>query len=169
MASFNPSRFAKHDDYMTPQSAWESISHIIPKDKVIWEPFFGDGQSGEHLRALGCKEVIHEDMDFYENDLGEVIISNPPFSDAKRIMKRLKELGKPFILIMPCSKLTTQYIRGDFKDAEDKLQIIIPQKRIQFLKMEGGLVLEKQENSCNFDCFYYCWKIGLERDIVWLD
>ena len=169
MASFNTKTFSKHDDYMTPKSAWGSISHIIPKDKVIWEPFFGDGQSGEHLRELGCKEVIHEDIDFYEHDRGEVIVSNPPFSDTKRIMARMKELGKPFILIMPCSKLTTQYVRGNFKDTEEPLQIILPRKRIQFLKMVDGVILEKQENSCNFDCFYYCWKIGLERDIVWLN
>lgn len=70
------------------------------KDKVIWESFYGDGTSGEFLRELGCKEVIHEPIDFFENDKGEVIISNPPFSKTKEIMPRLKKLDKPFILIM---------------------------------------------------------------------
>ena len=69
-----------------------------------------------------------------------MIVSNPPFSDTKRIILRLKELNKPFILIMPCSKLTTGYIRENFKNTEDPLH-----------------------------CFWYCWKIGLDRDIVWLD
>ena len=23
--------------------------------------------------------------------------------------------------------------------------------------------------GCNFDCFYYCYKIGLENDIMWLE
>jgi len=168
MASFHTKTFTKHDDYMTPKSAWESISHIIPKDKIIWEPFFGDGQSGEHLRDLGCQEVIHEDIDFYEHDRGEVIVSNPPFSDTKAVMTRLKELGKPFILIMPCSKLTTQYVRETFMNSDDPLQIIIPRKRVQFIKMVDGVVVE-QKNACNFDCFWYCWKIGMERDILWLE
>jgi len=24
-------------------------------------------------------------------------------------------------------------------------------------------------DRCNFDCFYYCYKIGLPKDIVWID
>jgi len=168
MASFSTKTFQKHDDYMTPLSAWESISHIIPKDKVIWEPFFGDGKSKEHLMSLGCQEVIHEDIDFFENDKGEVIVTNPPYSDTKKIMPRLKALGKPFILIMPCSKLTTQYVRENFKDTEDPLQIIVPRKRVQFIKLVDGVMVE-QRNCCNFDCFWYCWKMNLPKDLMWLE
>ena len=169
MASFHTKTFQKHDDYMTPKYAWENINEYIPKDKVIWEAFYGDGVSAEYLRELGCKEVIHQDIDFFENDLGEVIISNPPFSLAKKIMPRLKELDKPFILIMPCSKLCTQYVRENFKDIDNPLQIIIPIKRIQFQKLVNGKLPEKQENKCNFDCFYYCYKMNLARDIIWLE
>ena len=63
MAGFHTKTFLKHDDYMTPKYAWENIIDYIPKDKVIWEPFFGDGQSGEDLKSLGF-EVIHEPEDF---------------------------------------------------------------------------------------------------------
>ena len=45
--------FQKDDDYMTPKSAWESVAHLIPRDKVIYEAFYGDGTSGRHLRELG--------------------------------------------------------------------------------------------------------------------
>ena len=44
-------------------------------------------------------------------DRGEVIITNPPFSKTKEVMERLFELDKPFILILPVSKLNTQYFR----------------------------------------------------------
>jgi hypothetical protein len=167
MAGFQTKTFTKHDDYMTPKSAWESIRHIIPKDKVIWEPFYGDGRSGRFLRELGFN-VIHEDEDFFENDKGDVIVSNPPFTLIPSILERLISLGKPFILIMPAPKLCTQYMRKMFATHDDKLQIIIPRKRIQFVKMVNGEVPENYESKCNFDCFYYCWKIGLPRDITWL-
>jgi hypothetical protein len=49
------------------------------------------------------------------------------------------------------------------------LQIIIPRKRIHFQKLVDGKVPDKWKNACNFDCFYYCYKIGLEKDIIWLD
>ena len=169
MASFHTKTFQKHDDYMTPKYAWENIQQYIPKDKVIWEAFYGDGISAEYLRELGCKEVIHQDIDFFDNDLGEVIISNPPFSKSKDIMYRLKELDKPFILIMPCSKICTQYVRENFKDTDSPLQIIIPRKRIHFEKHINGKVVENWKPQCNFDCFYYCYKMNLPRDIVWLE
>ena len=84
MASFHTKTFTVHDDYMTPKHAWEDIAEYIPKDKIIWEAFYGDGASGNHLLDLGCQEVIHRDVDFYENDLGEVILSNPPFTQGFR-------------------------------------------------------------------------------------
>ena len=160
--------FQKHDDYMTPKYAWENIKHIIPKDKVIWEAFYGDGKSGEMLRELGF-EIIHEPIDFFESNEGEIIVSNPPFSKSKEVLTRLVELQKPFILILPSSKINTQYVRNLFKDQEDKLQIILPKKRIHFEKQIDGQVPKDWKNACNFDCFYYCWKIGLDRDITWLE
>tara|TARA_R110000796_G_C14312663_1_gene406773 strand:- start:41 stop:544 length:504 start_codon:yes stop_codon:yes gene_type:complete len=167
MASFHTKTFLKHDDYMTPFSAWKAIDQYIPKDKIIWESFFGDGKSKQYLLKLGCKEVFHEDIDFFENDEGEIIISNPPFSLAKYIMPRLSELDKPFIMIMPSSKINTKYFRDNFKDKG--IQIIIPRKRIQFIKLVNGEEPEKQKNMCNFDCFYYCYKMNLPQDIIWLD
>ena len=163
MAGFHTKTFLKHDDYMTPKSAWENISEYIPKDKVIWEAFMGDGKSGEYLQEMG-HDVIHNDNDFFESDEGDVIVSNPPFSKCKDIIPRLLELDKPFILILPSSKINTQYFRENFKSTDTSLQIIIPRRRIQFVK--NGTELQ---NKCNFDCFYYCYKIGLPRDIVWLE
>jgi hypothetical protein len=150
---------------MTPKYVWEHIQHLIPKDKIIWEAFWGDGRSGQYLIELGFN-VIHEEIDFFENNVGDIVVSNPPFSKAKEIFKRLKDLDKPFILICPSSKINTSYIRENYKD--QRLQIIIPRKRIQFNKMVNGEI-QNTKNVCNFDCFYYCYKIDLEKDIIWLE
>jgi len=168
MSGFQTKTFTKHDSYMTPESAWKAIEHIIPKNKKIWESFYGDGESGRILTKMGF-DVIHKDVDFFENDLGEVLISNPPFSIKKEVLIRLKELGKPFIMIMPSSTINTQYMRKLFADNKDPIQIIIPRKRIQFIKLVDGKPVENQRRACNFDCFYYCWKINLPRDIIWLE
>jgi len=154
-----------HDDYMTPKSAWENIKPYIPKDKLIWEAFYGDGKSGDYLTELGFN-VIHEEVDFFENDLGDMIVSNPPFGKSKDILKRLLILDKPFILIMPSSKICSQYFR-EWKDK--KLQIIIPKSRIHFEKLVDGKKPDNWKNACFFDCFYYCYKINLPNDIIWLE
>ena len=157
-------KFEKHDDYMTPKHAWEDIIQFIPKDKVIWEAFYGDGKSGTYLTELGFN-VIHENIDFFDNNLGDIIVTNCPFSISEKVVKRLAEIDKPFIMIMPVSKLNTQYIRKAFKN---KMQIIIPKKRIHFLKLVDGKVPDKWKNACYFDCFYYCYNMDLEKDITWL-
>lgn len=166
MAGFHTKTFIKHDDYMTPKYAWENISHLIPRDKIIWEAFYGDGESGKYLTELGFN-VIHKPIDFFKSNEGEIIISNPPFSQSKEIMKRLKELDKPFIIILPSSKINTQYVRENYKISN--LQIIIPRKRIHFNKLIEGETPEGWRNACNFDCFYYCYKMNFDKDITWLE
>lgn len=163
MATFNSIINIKHDDYMTPLYAWDHIKSFIPKDKTIWEPFYGDGKSGQYLRQLGF-DVIHEPIDFFENNLGDIIVSNPPFSDIKEILKRLMVLDKPFILILPVSKLNTHYMQV----WKDKLQIMIPPSRIHFDKKIAGQTPTNYRNSCSFDCFYYCYKMNLPKDLMWL-
>lgn len=166
MASFHTKTFIKHDDYMTPKYAWENIKEFIPKVK-IWEAFYGDGKSGDHLTELGF-DVIHEQIDFFDDATlpeYECLVSNPPFSKSREVMDRLYELDKPFILIFPSSKINTQYFR---KWADKGIQIIIPRKRIHFEKKVNGETPKNWKNACNFDCFYYCYKIGLPRDIIWL-
>ena len=163
MANFTRIIYQKNDDYMTPAYAWEDIQEYIPKHKVIWDPFFGDGQSGKTLTRLGFN-TIHENIDFFQYNLGDVIVTNPPFSQIPQIISRLKELEKPFIMIMPSSKINTQYFRKLFSEDKNPIQIIIPKKRINFYKFQQPFAT----SNCAFDCFYYCWKIGLERDITWL-
>ena len=127
----------QHDDWMTPSYAWEQVKQYIPADKVIWEPFFGDGQSGQHLQDLGFT-VIHNDEDFFECDHGEIVVTNPTWDRQKlpQVLARLKHLGKPFMLLMRSATMCTQYFQRVF--ADEGVQIIVPPKRIQFLKFEGG-------------------------------
>jgi hypothetical protein len=165
----NPdSNYRKFDDYCTPKHAWSDIQHIIPRNKLIWEAFYCDGKSGQYLRDLGFN-VIHENVDFFNTNNADIIVSNPPFSQTKQILTRLKLLDKPFILLMSISKLSCQYTRNIFKDSNDPLQIIIPAKRIHFIKVVDGIEVHDCSDKCNFDCFYYCWKIGLPNDITWLN
>jgi len=147
----------KDDDYQTPKQVWESIREYIPKDKIIWEAFYGDGKSGEYLKELGFN-VIHEPIDFYDHNKGDIVVSNPPFSEKQKILKRLKELDKPFILLMPASVLGTKLLHELFPD----IQIIIPNGRINYIK--NGT----QTKGVWFASFFYCWKINLKKDMTFL-
>jgi hypothetical protein len=160
----------KNDDYATPNSAWDAVLKYISKDKVIYEPFYLNGGSGAYIKSLGYK-VIHKECDFYtwyktfEYDL---ILSNPAFSDVKNILPFLFDLDKPFCLLMPSSKLHTQYLAKYFKQTDRKLQILVPRKRIHFEKYVDKKKVENWKPQTCFDCYWYCYKMGLPEDIIFM-
>ncbi len=153
-------KFENDDAYNTPKEVWESISHLIPKDKTIWECFYGDGKSGQHFKELGF-ECIHDKIDFFNDPNFEydILISNPPYSIKAKVFKRLSEIDKPFIMLVPVSTMTKQYLKTYFKD---NIQIIIPKKRIQFIK--NG----EQTSRCWFDTIFITYKMNLDKDIIFL-
>ena len=156
-----PSGFTTNDNYYTPREAWEDISHLIPPNKIIYEGFVGSSSSGLYLDDILPNQVIYDkEVDFFKNNFHyDILVSNPPFSLVKQILKHLKQLNKSFILLLPVSRICTQYMRCLFKD---ELQIIIPKKRINFIADD------QRKKSCNFDCLWYCYGIDMPSDIVWL-
>ncbi len=154
-------RFTKDDDFMTQKTAWEDISQYIPQNKVIWECFYGDGKSGQYLRELGF-DVIHEPIDFFDNNLGDVLVSNMPYSIKKEVFTRLKELDKPFIMLVPTTTLHTKYFKELFED--DVIQLILPYKKRQFESPTKTLT----PNGCSFYTCYICYKMKLPKDVILL-
>jgi len=167
MATYQDYNPSKYNDFMTPDYVWDWIIDYIPKDKVIWEAFYGDGESGEYLKSKGLN-VIHENINFFENDKGDIVVSNPPFEKKKEIINRLVELDKPFILIMPVSTLCYNYT----KVLKDDLQIIIPKRRIRFKRYDkktNTIYKDWEKHNTAFDCLFYCYKMKLDKDIIFLD
>ena len=173
MATFKAKNFSKCDSYMTPKSAWENVKHLIPTNKIIWESAYGDGSSGKHLQELlPNNTIIHRNIDYFIEEPTEwdLQITNIPFSKKKEWITRGVELNKPFMIIMPCSALTTLWFRSIILSLENQndLQIIIPRKRIHFVKKTNGIIPSNWRSSCNFDCFYYCYKFNLDKSMNWL-
>ena len=106
-------------------------------------------------------DIIHEDEDFFQNNKGDIIIDNPPFSKKKEILTRLKELEKPFILVCPSVMLSYKYFHELFKD---EIQILVPYKRINFRHINS----EKKNYSPPFASFYFCYKMNLEKDLIFI-
>ena len=154
--------FKNDDQYNTPKEAWEMIIPYIPKNVTIWEAFMmgnTSSKSMDYLTELGCDVVGSPELNFFENDLGDVIVSNPPYSCKKKIFKRLAEQDKPFILILPISTISKQFVKVLKREF---IQIIIPDKRIQFIKGSDPL------KRCWFDTMFLCYKMDLKNDITFI-
>jgi len=165
---------SKSNEYYTPITAWDDIIHIIKNsNKKYIEPFnnIDDDLSivsrnflKKHLNIIdtGIYNSNTNENNFFDIDINlyDICISNPPFSIKQKILYHLHIHNKPFILILPTSTLNTIYFKKWFsKD----IQLIIPKKRINF-----NYYLDNKK-SCCFDCIYFCYKIGLEKDIYFLE
>ena len=149
------------DNYITNKREWERIKDFIPTNKKIWSPFYCDGKQKEYFSDMGFN-IFHEDKDFFTYEPNyDIVIDNPPFSKKKEVFKRLKELNKPFILICPSMMLGYKYFQQDLKE---HIQIIIPEKRINFKHLNSN----KNNYSLPFASFYFCWKMNLEKDIIFI-
>lgn len=168
MTSMNIMRKSNVDDYNTPKYVWKMLLDYLDLDKntTIYEPFFSNGVSKTYLQQLGYNNVIHENEDFFENYVRyeyNIILSNPPYTIKKNILKILYKIDKPFVLIMPTSIINKLYIKSIFGKNIDKIQYIIPHKRIQFERLDGY----NQKRTC-FDTLFFCYKMQLKRDINYM-
>ena len=150
------------DNYATDKNGWEIIKDYIPTDKKIWSPFYCDGKQKEYFKEMGF-DIIHEDKDFFnytpEYDL---IIDNPPYSKWFVICDRLKVLDKPFILIAKPNCFLTKKFQNLFKE---HLQLIIPNVRPTFTHLKNP----KKGYTPPFGVWFFCYKMNLPRDIIWLE
>ena len=149
------------DNYNTNAEDWLRIKDYIPKDKKIWSPFYCDGKQKEYFKDMGF-DIIHEDEDFFSyTPEYDMVIDNPPFSKKKEILARLKELDKPFILIMPSVMLCYKYFQDDYKN----IQIIIPYNRVKFKHLDNI----NKNYTPPFASFYFCYKMNLSKDLIFIE
>ena len=150
------SAYKVNDEYYTPDWVWRQIQCFIPRDKVLWEPFPGNGQSTRCLRGMGYA-VHSDDADFFECGprREEVVVTNPPFSRIREIVDRFVEWQQPFIMVMPMSRLSVKYFQQSMNRMSEDLTIIVPSKRIDFDRPDGCY------SKCPFDCGIYCYKIDV--------
>ena len=163
----NGNGISKNDEFYTYAKDWEAIGEWIPNDKVVWEPF----SNVENLEGVNHLYTITQELkfatgDFFDNNEGEVVVSNPPFSIKKEILERLKELEKPFILLLPVLTLQNKYFHRIFEGGKD-IQVIYPTRKIFFYRYdEKGQKIKVDKLS--YYCCYICYKMNLERDVIFL-
>mgnify|MGYP003653465809 FL=1 len=158
------SKLKINNEYYTPRWVWDCLKQYIPTNKIIWEAFCCDDpnskKSAEYLKKIGF-DVICNGEDFFDNDYGDIVVSNPPFSKKKEILERLFNMKKPFMLILPNIVLNTLYFIKMAKE-NDELQIIILPKRVDFIKSD------KSKSKATFHTLVICYKINLSDRIIFI-
>jgi hypothetical protein len=155
----------KIDEAYTPYYAVEPIIKYIPKDKVIWCPFDEEWSTFvQSLKANGNIVIathINNGYDFfnYEPYYYDIIISNPPFSIKDIVLKRLYELGKPFMILLPLNSLQGKLRYNYFSNG---IQLLAFDERIGFHN-EDNMIIPVE--STPFASAYFCKDI-LPKDLI---
>jgi len=165
------------DEYYTPESAFKILQPYIQhmKGKTVWEAFgkdFNKIRSPIYIRRMGFK-VIANGRDFWKQEKGDFVISNPPYQNVpgkkntkERIIKRLCGICMPFCLLLPTSFIQTKSFRNLVKQY-GKFQLIMPSGRIQFYTIEAGKKITR--GRCSFYTCWVCWNMGLVSDLILSD
>ena len=156
-------KFEKNDDWETPIEYWKLLIPFLPKDKIIYDPFFMNGNSKKKWEKLGY-ECKHKNEDFFKQDPpnnNTIIVSNPCYSRRNDVLKRLKMWDKPFIMLMPITTICYMKTQPILKALD--IQIIIPNIYKGFINSKG----ESTKCPPFYMCFI-CYKMNLTRDIVYL-
>jgi len=149
---------------MTLAYAVKPIIKYIPENWVVWCPF--DTKESEFVKQITANgnRVIYSHIlygkDFYiyePDEHWDCIISNPPFTNKRKIFERAISFNKPFALIMSNTWLNDSAPKQLFKDKD--LQLLMFNRRMKFIN--NGEIL----NKITFSSSYYCWNF-LPKQII---
>ena len=156
--------FSKNDDWETPAEYLKIITPFLNKENIIYDPFYFNGKIKEKWENLGY-ECIHKNENFYDVDVPAnkniIIVSNPPYHNKNKMLKKLFDWDLPFILLMPIQTIAIVKTQRLLKNKN--IQIIIPNIYKGFISKDG-----KQTKCPPFYICYICYNMNLERDIIYL-
>ena len=177
MAKLNdcPKFDPNENDYYTTKQMWENISHLVPKDKVIWEACLLDSKSisMNYWKEMGYEIVGNNTwncLNYYPINY-DIIITNPPFETKikQKILKHLVKLDKPFIIILNCMNIYSKYFRDIFGENIKHLQQIIPEGKIKYeVFNKEKNCLEKCKKDPAFYSCYLAYKMNIPNEDLWL-
>lgn len=143
MSGFMAIESLKGDEYFTLDETAEQIAQHIVKPMTVWCPFNDKGNAFDRVLPKHGHKVVCTDTDFFTTDPPEgiqAVISNPPFSRKRDVLKRLDELNLKFAIILPFVWLNDG-IPFDYAH-----QVMFFRKRVYF--SIGGGQLNRPKQNC---------------------
>lgn len=153
----------KNDECKTLEYAVKPILPYLPKGKIIWCPFDKEDSVFCLLLHNAGFKVVHSHIDegkdfyLYEPEKWDIIVSNPPFTNKRKIFERALSFDKPFALIMSNTWLNDSAPKQLFREKD--LQLLMFEERMLF---ENNGVIDKR---ITFSSSYYCYNL-LPKQII---
>ena len=156
-AFLKSNRTAAADECYTPFYAVAPLLEFIPKDWRIWCPFDEEWSAFYQTFAENGYNVVRsslkEGQDFFNYEppnCYDVIISNPPFSIKDKVLARLYEINRPFVMLLPVTSLQA---KGRFKLFRKGLEMLVFDGRIDY-HTRGNF--ERSISGIHYGSAYFC-------------
>ena len=125
---------AKGDECYTPEHAITPLLEYLDKDKVYYDCTSGNSlQLVDTFNRQGFNCKSSGSLDFLKDEVPKdinIIVTNPPYSNKDKFIKKCYDIGKPFALLLPVASLQGQY-RGKLFN-ENGIELLVLNKRIDF-------------------------------------
>jgi hypothetical protein len=164
-AKIEYSKNGANDEYYTPEIAVEMILPFIPNHMTrIWEcTAVKESKIVKVLRGNGYTVIathIQSGYDFLEYEPADydIIITNPPYSMKEKFLSRAFSLKKPFMFLLPTT--TLEGVKRGKMFRENKIQILIPDRRFSFTKKKYGAW---------FHTSWFTYGLGLPNDNYFIE
>jgi len=152
-----------NDECLTPGYGVAPILAYIKPGDTVWCPF--DTNDSEFVKQISVTNPVvyshistGQDFYTYEPEVWDVMISNPPFTNKRKIFERALSFNKPFALLMSNTWLNDSAPKQLF--ASKDLQMLMFDKRIEFIQQDS-----KPTNKVTFSSSYYCYEF-LPKQII---
>lgn len=168
-------RIARDECYTTHNEAIKMVNYILENgivthDQIIWLPF--DNEFSNIYKALisrGYNVVMTnlengQDFYIYEPERWDIIITNPPFSGRTKLMNRLMQFNKPFIILQATQMFNNQFAVNYLCEFSDDFKFLLPRSRMSFLTYkEDENIIRNDRNGASFYSFWLCYKTTLKK------
>mgnify|MGYP003809860847 FL=1 len=163
-----PKKLYGRDDFQTPKYGVEPLLKYIPKDWIIWECAEGIGNITSVFRDNGYKVIgtdisKNREYDFFtfRPNNYDIVVTNPPYSEKDKWLKRCYNLNKPFALLLPLTALEGSKRQELYR--KYGLQVILLNRRINFVLPKDKA---PEKSSSWFASAWFTWGLNLPSDLV---
>ena len=155
------------DHAETPVNAYEDLAPFLRAvGGRVYDPYYCDGGVVRRLAALGFRDVVNENRDFYADVSNgtmpshAVLVTNPPYSGdhVDRLISHVVAAKTPFALLIPTYYLGRDVWRRVAASLSAQPFYVCPRRRYAYLPPAWAREPAAARTTAPFTTAWFCWR-----------
>ncbi len=155
------------DHAETPVNAYEDLAPFMRAvSGRVYDPYYCDGGVVRRLAALGFRDVVNENRDFYADIASEsvprhdLLMTNPPYSGdhVDRLIAHVVAAKVPFALLIPTYYLGRDVWRRAASQLSPQPFYVCPHRRYAYLPPAWAREAAAARTTAPFTTAWFCWR-----------